>query len=75
MTKEKKTAPPTITGSLAEHLTESLPEHISLTPPAFRLFAEGHEIIHHQQKFKNSPFSGERKKKFSPGLETKQLDD
>lgn len=74
-TKEKKTPPPTITASLAEYLTESVPEYISLTPSAFGLFAEGNEIIHHQQKFKNSPFSGERKKFLSPGLRTKQLDD
>ena len=57
--KEKKAPAPTITASLAEHPAERVPEHIFLIPPAFWLFAEGNEIIHHQQKFKNSPFSGE----------------
>lgn len=73
--KKEMKIPPAITASLAEHKIESVLEHISLTPPAFRLFTDGSEIIHHQQNFQNSPFSGERKKCLSTGLETKQLDD
>lgn len=59
--KKEKKIPPAITASLAEHLTESVPEYISLTPPAFRLFAEGSEIIHHHRKFETVHSVGREK--------------
>lgn len=59
--KKGKIPPLAITASLTGHPIKSIQEYISLTPPAFRLFADGSEIIQHQQKFENSPFSRERK--------------
>lgn len=50
-----------ITASLTEHSDSEYPRvHFIDSAQLFRLFADGSEIIHHQQKFENSPFSGER---------------